>query len=340
MDISVSQSHYNGTGGSVFFSVVGDLLTVRLGNYGTAVEFIEITACLASRTRKLSHPSLREMFNDWHQKFLKTLPFVAFRRNLKRIEISFRSEHFYAEDEEVGRPSTKKYNQVAEEVAAALPLLKKRFKPTDDFNLERFLADATRLLTTKISSMGEWKRIEKEADEKRAALRATKSPWELLEIDWSEFHSKAREILDDPFYWECSDDLAPNGNDTGADLLEDFKDWDKRNRAKPPMQFFERLLKRWGMEPMEWNITDETTVLKLEEDDSVSLGLCNEAAVALAFAVLKRRAKCPPEIIRMGLAALARTAILTRHSSLSAKIKSEWKQAVARMKGKLESLPH
>lgn len=338
MDISVSQVSYNGGGGSVFFSVVGDLLTVRLGDYGAAVESIEMYAALASRTRKVANPSLRGMFNDWHQKFLKTRPYVAFRRNLKRAEIGFRSEHFFAEDEEHGRPSTKEYNLAAEEVAAALPLLKKRIKSSDDFDVDRFLAEAIRLLTTR-RSMAEWKQVEQEADEKHAAIRATKSAWELLDIDWSEFHPKARRILDEPYFWEFSDDLAPNGNDTGADLLEDFKDWDKRNRTRPPLHFFDRLLKRWGVEPMDWSITDEATVRKLDKADSISLGLCNEAAIALAFAVLKRRAKCPPAIVRMALAALARTAILVKHSTLSRKIKSEWSKAIAKMRDKLESLP-
>lgn len=336
MDISVCQKTHNTYGGSLLFSPVGDLLTARLGDYGSGVESIDLIACLPHRERKFL-PTLGGLF-DQHHEFLKTLPYVAFRRKLKRVEMSFRSEHFFAEDEEVGRPSAKKYSVAAEEVAAALPLLKKRIKPTDDFDVERFLADASRVLTTKIGSLKEWHRIQRKAAKKRLAIRATKSPWELLEIDWSEYHPKARGILDDPFFWEGADDLAPHGNDTGFDVLEGFKDWDKRNRTRPPMQFFDLLLKEWGLEPMNWSIMDEATVLNLEKADSILLGLCNEAAIALAFAVLKRRAKCPPDIVRMALAALARTAILVKHSRLSAKIKSEWKVAIAKMKDKLESL--
>ncbi|HEY7330941.1 MAG TPA: hypothetical protein VH592_25105 [Gemmataceae bacterium] len=337
MDIFVCQKTYNTYGGSLLFSAVGDLLTTRLEDYGSGVESIELIACLPHRRRKFLS-TLGELF-DQHHKFLKTFPYVAFRRKLKRVEMSFRSEHFFAEDEEDGKPSAKTYSVAAEEVAAALPLLKKRIKPTDDFDVERFLKDASRVLATKIGSLKEWQRIEGQAAEKRQAIQATKSPWELLEIDWSEYHPKARDILDDPFFWEGADDLAPHGNDTGFDLLEDFKDWDKRHRTRSPMLFFDRLLKKWGVEPMDWSITDEATVLKLDKADSISLSLCDEAAIALAFAVLKRRAKCPREIVRMALAALARTAILVNRSRLSTKIKSEWAKAIAKMKGKLESLP-
>jgi hypothetical protein len=224
MDISVFSRSYNSYGGSSIFSFVGDLLTARLGDYGSAVESIELIACLPSRTRKFL-PTLEKMFDQFHE-YVKTLPQITFRRKLKRIELIFLSKHFFADDGEAQKPSAQKCNTVGEEVAEALPLLKKRIKPTDDFALDHFLADAS-----------------------------------------------------------------------------------------------------------------EATVLKLDKADSISLSLCNEAAIALAFAVLKRRAKCPLEIVRMALAALARTAILVKRSRLSAKIKSEWAKAIAKMKGKLESVP-
>jgi uncharacterized protein YfeS len=336
MDISVFSRSYNSYGGSSIFSFVGDLLTARLGDYGSAVESIELIACLPSRTHKFL-PTLEKMFDQFHE-YVKTLPQITFRRKLKRIELIFLSKHFFADDDEAQKPSAQKCNTAFEEVAEALPLLKKRIKPTDDFALDHFLADASRLLAARIDSMQEWKKLREEAKAKQLTLRATKTPWELLEIDWSEYHPQARDFLNDPFFWECTDDLAPNGNDTGADLLEDYRRWDKRNRTRSPMLFFDRLLKEWGVEPMDWSITDEATVLKLDKADSISLSLCNEAAIALAFAVLKRRAKCPPDIVRMALAALARTAILVKHSRFSAKIKSEWKMAIAKMKDKLESL--
>jgi uncharacterized protein YfeS len=336
MDISVYRRSYNSYGGSSIFSFVGDLLTARLGDYGSAVESIELIACLPSRTRKFL-PTLEEMFDQLHE-YVKSLPQITFRRKVKRIELIFLSKHFFAEGEEGWKSSAQKCNTAAEEVAEVLPLLKRRIKPTDDFDVERLLADASRLLITRIGSMEEWKRLREEAEAKRLAWQATKTPWELLEIDWSQYHPKARDVLDDPFFWECADDLAPNGNDTGADLLEDYRRWDKRNRTRSPLAFLDWLLKRWAIRPIDWSVTDEDAVRRLNRDDPLRLSICNEAVIALAFAVLKRRAKCPADVIQMALAGLARTAILVRESSLSDEIKASWDQAIEKMKGKLESL--
>ena len=73
-----------------------------------------------------------------------------------------------------------KCNMAAEEIAGALSLVKKRIKPTDDFDVDRFLADVSRLLAKRIDSMEEWESFRKQAEEKRQSIRATKTPWELL----------------------------------------------------------------------------------------------------------------------------------------------------------------
>jgi hypothetical protein len=168
MDIWVSRRSYNTYGASGIFSFIGDLLTVRLGDYGSAVESVELIACLRSRTRRFL-PTLEAMFDNFHED-VKTLPRVTFRRKFKRVEIIFLSTHFFAEDEEGWNPSANKCNTAAEEVAEALPLLKKRIKPLDDFEVTRFLADAARLLTTKIDSMDNWKRLRQEAKAKAVGV--------------------------------------------------------------------------------------------------------------------------------------------------------------------------
>lgn len=86
----------------------------------------------------------------------------------------------------------------AQEVAEVLLLLRERIKPTDDFDVERFLADASEVLATRIETAEEWEKVGQAAVEKRLAIQATKSPWELLEIEWDQFHPKARDILDEP----------------------------------------------------------------------------------------------------------------------------------------------
>lgn len=77
---------------------------------------------------------------------------------------------------------------------------------------------------------------------------------------------------------------------------------------------------------------------KLNHDDPISLAVCNESAIALAFAVLKLRAECPAELIAMALAAMTRTAILVNDSDLSNETKRSWEQAILTMRRKLISV--
>jgi uncharacterized protein YfeS len=328
---------YDKYGVSNIYSPIADLLEVHLtSDYGSAVESVYFSAFLSSVSQK-PRPTLEELFRQFHE-YLDKLPKVTFRRKLKRIEIEFLSHKFIAEDDKSNKVSADKCNTAAEEVAGMLPLLKKRIKPADDFEGDRFLADATRLLATKIDAVEEWTKLEELAKAKRLALQATKTPWELLEIDWSQYHTNARVILDDPFFWQCADDLAPNGNDTGADLLEDYRRWDKRHKKRSPWDFLIQLLTNWDIEPIDWSITDEPIVRRLDKERSIDLSLCNEAIIALAFAVVKVRGACPLDIILMAIAALARTAILVKDSSLSDEIKKSWDEAIEKMRRKLKSL--
>ena len=149
------------------------------------------------------------------------------------------------------------------EVSAALLLIKKRVKPSDDFDVVRFLADASNVLSTPINSSEEWEDILRLANEKLLAKNELLSPWDQLDIDWSQFHSQARYVLDDPFFWDPSDDFAPDGNDTGAELLEEFRLWNKRNGNVSPTVFLEQLVAKWGVAPVDWDVTDDATVRRL-----------------------------------------------------------------------------
>lgn len=336
MDIECFSSSYNTFGGSRMFSYVGDLLTVRLGDYGTAVESVEVVAHLRSAARN-PRPTLEELFDRFHES-LNQLPKIRFQRNLRRVEIRFLSERFTAEDNKSSTLSPKMCNIAAAEVAAALPLIRRRIQPKDDFGTERFLSDAAWILSKQIESVDEWEQIRQQAHEKRHAIDATKSPWELLEIDWDDYHPQARHLLDDPFFWETASDLSPNGNDTGFDLLEDFRHWNQQNRNVSPLAFLDWLMTEWGVDPIDWNVTDRQRVRTLRQRHPIPLLVCNEASIALAFAVLKLRATCPPDVVEIGLAGLARTEVVIEDTDLSDETRAQWTEAISKMRAKLESL--
>ena len=116
------------------------------------------------------------------------------------------------------------------------------------------------------------------------------SPWERLDIDWDDFHPKARQILDDPFFWDCANDFAPNGNDTGADLLESYRGWLKRHRDGKPIRFLEDLARQWGYADLQ----------AMDED------VLNEAGIGLAFADMKLRGSCDGPLLELAMKCLLR----------------------------------
>ena len=303
--------------------------------FGEAVAEIEITANLRSEHSK-PRKTLERLFAQ-HHKYIESLPKVTFRRKRKKLEIVFLSDHFTEEDDKVRKTTTnaENLNVAAKEVASAIDLIRKRLKRTDNFDTDRFLRHVVEVLEHGLATEQEWDDVQAEARKIEQAILATKSPWELLDLDWDEFHPNAREVLDDPFYWECTDDFAPNGNDTGADLLEDFKQWNKRNPNTSPLSFLDRLMQGWGIVPIDWLVTDDKTTRSMQEGDSISLRVCNETAIALAFATLKLRGKCPADVAEYGMAALKRTSILTDHSKMADDLKTEWADAEAKMASKL-----
>lgn len=115
--------------------------------------------------------------------------------------------------------------------------------------------------------------------------------WDDLVLDWSEYHPRAREILNDLFFWDCLDDLAPHGNDDGADLLERFKRWRKKSPSGESKTFFDRLMREWGVSNGREIVTDD---------------IYDCSAIALAFAHLKIDAACPKWAQDEALKALTR----------------------------------
>ncbi len=336
MDITVNIQSYNTFGGSRLYSPIGDLLICNTGEYGPAVQSLDITVCLPSRTRQFL-PTLEENFDRFHT-YLGKLPKVTFRRGKNRVEIIWRSHRLFAEDNLGPWPSPDLLKLAAADVSEAVGMLKKKIKATDQFDLERFLADATTSVNKPVDTMEAWTEIRDRAKAIRLAAPESGNPWDQLDIDWSLYHPKAREILNDPFFWDCADDTAPHGNDTGSDLLEDYLRWSKRNKAGSPLTFLERLLKGWNIKQMDWAIVDPDETRKNYQKDSIALSVCNESIIALAFATLKTKAECPPELIRMALAGLTRTAILVKGSGLKEETKAEWFQSIEKMNRKLASL--
>ena len=62
-------------------------------------------------------------------------------------------------------------------------------------------------------------------------------------IDKDKAHQRARDLVSDEFFWDCTDDLAPFGSDEGDTALAEFREWRREN---PNASLFDCL--KWTIE--------------------------------------------------------------------------------------------
>nr|HEX4313006.1 hypothetical protein [Kofleriaceae bacterium] len=129
----------------------------------------------------------------------------------------------------------------------------------------------------------------------RDRAHSADDPWATLGLDWSEFHPQAREILDDPFFWDSVDPNAPVGNDTGADVLAQYREWrQKRKSPANATQMVDALLASWSV------------------GDSGQTR--DEAFIGLAFAQAMIDGRVTREVIECGILAVDNELAMNRNS--------------------------
>ncbi len=276
LEFYVMARSYNSYGGHPSLSLISSFLLIDAPVFGTAVSELTVTLHFASSGPPRG--TLENLYSTFNTNLL-SLPKVAFRRKRGQVGIDIASNLIDASDFKNQRKlSLVLFRSGVAEVVTSLELLKSRLTPKDDFSLDAFLAHCRRR-EAELPDTDEALMVLKDRIAiNEAAIRDAMTPWERLAIDWGDFHHEARRILDDPFFWEAANDFSPHGNDTGADLLPDYRRWLKLHPSGDPLDFYHQLLQKWG--------------ITLGATDSVSVSVCNDARVALAFAELKLRADC------------------------------------------------
>lgn len=224
-------------------------------------------------------PTLDELLQR-HIDFRAKLPFIKFYRSKRKIEIAISSDLTDWREYWKLTANLSFFERAFDESLAALSLIRRKIKSSDSFEIEAFLTqcfqarkripDSDEGLATLISELFE-------ADK---AAREAMSEWEKLDIDWEDYHPQAREILDDPFFWNCTNEFSPHGNDTGADLLAAYGDWLKSRRSEQPLCFLDRLASQWGY----------------ADFASIDENFRDDAAIGMAFAEIKLRGKCDNQV--------------------------------------------
>jgi uncharacterized protein YfeS len=290
LDFYVMIRTYHVYGGHRTLSLIGDFLLVDAPAFGAAVRDLTITFHFS--TPGPPKYSLDDAFKNFHANLLK-LPKVVFRRNREKMDIQVASDLVDGHEFERFRGlSLSLFKRGVAETVSAIHLMAPKLTSNDDFDVDALINHCERRQQRIPENVEALEALEVELKQKKAAARAAMSPWERLGIDWRDYHPDAPRILDDPFFWRGADDFAPHGNDTGADLLSDYKDWIAAEGGGDPLEFFTSLVKRWGFPK--------------GADDPIFQTAFDEAAVALAFAELKLKARCDPRVASLAMEAIGR----------------------------------
>lgn len=294
MEISVSHRLYNSYGGHKSISLVADWLEYDKLSFGEAINEIDITIHFYhdGPPRK----SLEKMQEEFHKNLMK-LPKCTFYRKKNRIALDVEGKFTTGYEIETQRKPPIKINpewvrSTLATIIDALPIIKNKLKASDDFRFDEFNKYLCRKLDTLPASVSELERIRETMTARRKARYEKLDDWEKLGIDWDDFHEKAREIVPAPFQWSVTDEFAPNGNDTGADTLELFKDWNRKNKSKSPTEFLSKLLRDWEVDINNPHVNEYSSQTYFQ------------ATVGLAFASAKIRGECEAELKSIAISAI------------------------------------
>lgn len=268
-------------------SLIPDALLHGASEFGPAISELTVTFNFARRD-----PPRRTLEQDYAL-LCETLPRIVFRRKRGEVVIDIASNLIDGEAlEQPSELSLPLFMGGAIATRNALELLRKRLTAKDDFQLESFLSHCGKALAHLPSTMDALSKFASQRDVERNKRHEALTPWEQIDVDWRDYHPNAREILNDPFFWESANDFSPNGNDTGADLLYEYRKWRRRNPNGDPILFYKKLLRSWGLNDVP---TSDTYVRTFDE-----------AAIALAFAELKIGAECSAAVKSLAKEAIGR----------------------------------
>ena len=236
MHIEVAVHTITTYGGCPSIARVGPYLGYRLPDFGEAIQELEIHVYFAPRPTT-------EVFTDLYSTYITTLPKTKFLRAKKRLVINYLSRLGDTRvTEGYGPPKLELFRSAVAEIVGELAAIATELKRSDAFDATGFLTEMQGRLTRRPTTQEQFDALLRKLDRAREEHNAQLSPWDKLGLDWGDFHPDAREVLDDVFYWDCADDFAPNGNDTGADLLADYQKWRPQHRLTSAEKFFTDLM--------------------------------------------------------------------------------------------------
>ncbi|MDP6722884.1 MAG: hypothetical protein QGF59_29745, partial [Pirellulaceae bacterium] len=286
MELNLLIHTFNSFGGGSTFGSVMALVDLHEESFGDGLKEIELQLYFKSKlpfAKQRANASLRELYEEFHNKNCNMLPIRRFMRKKGELKIQALAEFAAAED--VTGPS---YPLNLEWQVAALDVLireveacRRKFKPTDDIRFNEFLDWLREQHGNLPKTQKEAEELDKRWRDAEDKKREQMDEWESLGLNWDDYHENARDVVSDPRLWSQGHDFSPNGNDSGADLIYMFRAEKARWARGGGNAFYQNLARDWGFDS------------DAKPDDSNSYEMKRESIIGLAFAFLKLFAYCP-----------------------------------------------
>ena len=128
-------------------------------------------------------------------------------------------------------------------------------------------------------------------------------------------HPNFVKVLTDEFYYDCTDEFSPFGNDDGADTLFNLEDWYKENgKLNNPVKFLKDIIdENFGFETKYIKLTDKAKILKVNAEEEFMFDSIDHAIIATAFGQYKIEGVLSPDLKDLADIALDRQKIITQN---------------------------
>jgi uncharacterized protein YfeS len=334
MKLEVEIQSYNSRGGEEITTLAAEYLSRFLADLPPVELQIALTACFRSRGRPKR--TLQSMWRDFHDS-LSGLPTVRYSPKRSRLDIRFASRVPAEQALDQPEPPLVVFQALVLEMAVVLLSTlsehKAMRKAVPLRALETALSRAQEELPTTQRELEAFATIQQGHAIAEAALLC---PWDKLGIDWTQFHPTARQLLDDPFFWDSVDEYAPHGNDTGADLLDAFRQWRRSHAGVPAARFLPLMFKRWNYSSGVALLLDKP-MAQWDDDDELMLEVIDEANIAIAFAQMKIEGRCDDDLREAALLSIERQLDPAVHAHFAWSLPIEHRDRLEQLRAKLSA---
>jgi uncharacterized protein YfeS len=134
-------------------------------------------------------------------------------------------------------------------------------------------------------------------------------------LDPETSHPKFNQVVKEEFYFDCTDEFSPFGNDEGADTLSELEEWYQETKGKADIvgmmfDFIDRFGFKYASEGCV-ELLEMEQINSLLEEDEFFIDCMDKAVIATAFGQFKIEGKIAPRLKELALIALERQKLIT-----------------------------